>query len=137
MQGSAEPGSPLPCGFWRTPSSGKKLDINFVKAIRDTLLQVNTWAHTYLAVIDEVHQANGGEVGDARIVFAPTSRAEHGPIVGDAPSSAVPEIAAVIFKDRELLVPKTPNATDALIARAVLRDIRSTPQKSRDRKSVV
>ncbi len=28
-------------------------------------------------------------------------------------------------------MPKTPNATDALIARAVLRDIRSTPQKSR------
>jgi len=28
-------------------------------------------------------------------------------------------------------VPKTPNATDALVARAVLRDIRSTPQKSR------
>ena len=28
-------------------------------------------------------------------------------------------------------MPKTPNATDALVARAVLRDIRSTPQKSR------
>jgi hypothetical protein len=87
-------------GHQAVAEKDKKLDFNFVKAIRDALLQVNTWAHTYLAVIDEVHEANSGEVGDARIVFAPTSRAEHGPIVGDAPSSAVPEIAAVIFKDR-------------------------------------
>ena len=95
-----------------------KLDTNFVHEIRRALLQHNTWAHTYLAVVDQIHSAYGDDVGDARIVFAPTSRAQDGPIVGDAPSTQVREIAAVMFKENEhstraaYVYPTATNASD-------------------------